>query len=49
MGSSDVLTAWNANYRNAVDNKEQSILLKFELYSSSLDEGFKCQFCSNIN
>ena len=44
MGSIDVLIAWNANYTNTVDNKEQSILLKFELGSSSLDERFKCQF-----
>ena len=44
MGSIDVLIAWNANYTNAVDSKEQSILLKFELHNSFLDEGFKCQF-----
>ena len=44
MGSFDVLTAWNDNYRNTVDNKEQSILLKFELHSSGFDEEFKYQF-----
>ena len=44
MGSIDILIAWNANCTNAIENKEQSILLQFELHSSSLDEGFKCQF-----
>ena len=44
MGSVDVLIVWNVSYTIAVENKEQSILLRFELHNSSLDEGFKCQF-----
>ena len=39
-----LMIAWNANYTNVVDNKEQSIILKSELHNTSLDLGFKCQF-----